>query len=222
MIFTTSKIKEGDETVADKLRQAREQKSLSLEDVSKKLDIKYEYLENLEKGEYDRLPSGIYEKTFLKKYAKLLGLDFKELTQNFLKEKEVGKGAGEKDIFAKKEIKNREFLVFPKIIKNILIVIVASVFIVYLGFYLKTSFSPPEIKIIEPIDNLITENNFVYVIGKTNPKTEVTINNQQILKNETGFFKERINLKKGVNTIIISGKNKYSQKKVIEKQILVK
>ena len=69
---------------------------------------------------------------------------------------------------------------------------------------------------------MITEDNFVYVIGKTNPKTEVTINKELILKDEDGLFREKVDLKKGVNTIIISGKNKYSQKKIIEKQVLVK
>lgn len=222
MNFTTSKIKEGDETVADKLRLTREQKSLSLKNVAKKLDIKYEYLASLEKGEYDKLPGGIYEKTFLKKYTHFLGLDYQQLEKNFLREKGVVSREKEKDVFSKKRVKGREFLVFPKIIRNILITIIAFTFFIYIGFYLKTSFSSPKIEIIEPVDNLVTENNFIYVVGKTSPKTEITINSQQVLKDDSGYFREKVNLKNGLNTIIISGQNKYSRKRVIEKQVLVK
>lgn len=222
MNFVSKKIEGSDRTVADKLKQTREQKSLSLKEISKKLNIKYEYLDNLEKGRYDQLPEGIYEKTFLKKYARVLGLNYKELEKSFLKEKGVSKMQREKDVFSKKKLKSYELLVFPKIVKSIIIIIVAGVFFVYIGFYLKISFSPPQIEIMEPIDNLVTENSFVYIIGKTNRETEVTINNELILKDNLGNFNEKVNLKKGLNTITISAKNRYSQKKIIEKQILVK
>lgn len=216
MNFIAKKIKEEEETMAEKLKGARLQKKLSLDEISQTLRIKKEYLKYLEEGEYEKLPSGIYRKTFLKQYAKFLNIDYKKTEENFTKEKT------KKDVFSRKIIKSHEFLVFPKIIKNILIALLVSGFFLYIGFYLKTSFSPPKVEIIEPSDNLITESNFIYVIGKTNSKTEIIINNKQVLKDTFGIFKEKIDLKKGVNTIIITAKNKYSKKTIIKKQILVK
>jgi hypothetical protein len=80
----------------------------------------------------------------------------------------------------------------------------------------------PEIEIYQPADNLVTENNYVDVTGRADAKTQISINEKQILKDETGNFKERVDLNKGINTIIISAQNKYSRKKIIEKQVLVK
>ncbi len=226
MNFIAKKIKGEEETIAEKLSGARAQIGLDIDEIAQTLRIKKEYLNYLENGEYDKLPGGIYAKTFLKKYAKFLKVDYKKIEENFNKEKEWSKlntdKKNQKDVFSRKRIKSYEFLVFPKIIKNILIVILVSAFFLYIGFYLKTSFSPPKIEIIEPSDNLITESNFVYVIGKTSSKTEIIINNKPILKDTFGIFKEKVDLKHGVNTIIITAKNKYSKKTIITKQVLVK
>lgn len=219
MGFTRKKIEEEDGLSAI-LKQAREIKSLPIEEIAIKLNIRKNYLESLENGEFSNLPSGIYAKTFLKKYASFLGLNEERIMNIF--ETENKKENEHKNIFSKERVKKHEFLVFPKIIRIILIVLVVSSLFVYLGFYLNLSLSPPKIEITRPDDNLITNNNFIYVTGKTSSKTEININNKQILKDDTGVFNEKVDLKDGLNTIIITGKNKYSKKTIIEKQVLVK
>ena len=65
--------------LGQKLRQTRLLKNKKIEDISKSLGIRREYLEAIEEGQYDKLPSGLYGKSFLKKYALYLGFRSKDL-----------------------------------------------------------------------------------------------------------------------------------------------
>jgi cytoskeletal protein RodZ len=175
----------------------------------------------LENNDRKKIPPGVYEKTFLKKYASFLGLNALKLSEKYYQES-AGSGQEIAGVFSKKKIKAAELLVFPKILKNILIVFFIAALFLYLGYYLKTSFSQPKAEIIAPPDNLVTENNFVEVVGVTDPKTQITINDSPVAKDNAGNFHKTVELKKGINTIIISAQNKYSRKKIIQKQILAK
>jgi cytoskeletal protein RodZ len=221
MLFTHKKIKDAEAAVAEKLRVAREEKKVTIEFVAQKLGINQEYLSALENGDYNRLPAGVYEKTYLKKYGAYLGLNLPRLEEKYLKEKGLA-SKEKKNVFAKRKINAREMLVFPKILKNILVIIFVVALFLYLGIYLKNSFSQPKMFISSPADKMVTENNTVDVIGQADTRTQITINNKQIIKDESGNFRETVDLIKGLNTITISAQNKYGRKKIIEKQILVK
>jgi cytoskeletal protein RodZ len=221
MLFTRAKIKENEETAARKLHLAREEKKLTINESAAKTGIKTEYLLALENGNFGSLPPGIYEKTYLKKYAAFLGIKQSGLWEKYEKEKGLATES-KNDVFSRKKIKKTELQVFPKILRIALFAVLIAGLFLYLGFYLKNSFSPPKVEIYQPTDNLITENNFVEIIGKTNPNTQITINDRKILKDESGNFREKIELGKGINTVTITAQNKYSRKKIIQKQILVK
>jgi cytoskeleton protein RodZ len=57
------------------LRDQRESRSLSIEDVAKRLRIRRPYLEAIEQGRFDALPGAAYVPAFLRAYAAHLGLD---------------------------------------------------------------------------------------------------------------------------------------------------
>lgn len=73
------------------LRQEREGKKLSLEDASLATKINIRILENLEAGEIEKLPSGLYARSFLKQYADFLGLDSVAMLQKYQGASSVGK-----------------------------------------------------------------------------------------------------------------------------------
>lgn len=221
--FKPTKILSAREAIAEQLRQRRQEKNLRIEDITKELNIKCEYLEALEKGEYNKLPAGIYGKNFLEEYAIFLGLKHKELMKDYQTEENITLTEKNKHIFSQPITKKRDFLIFPKIIKNSIIIIIAFVCLFYLGFCLKKIISPPMLEIMEPKNNLSTNNNFVIVSGKTESEAEVSINGEIISLKENGgesFFDEKINLKTGLNVITITAKKKYGREIKIERQIL--
>ncbi|AZR72437.1 hypothetical protein BBF96_02930 [Anoxybacter fermentans] len=65
--------------IGQKLREAREEKGLSLKDISEKTRIRTIYLKAIEEGNFDKIPGIIYAKGFIKAYAQVVGLDPIEL-----------------------------------------------------------------------------------------------------------------------------------------------
>ena len=66
-------------TVGQRLRAAREEKKLSLEDVAAQTRIPQRHLESIENAEWDKLPAPTYTIGFAKSYASSVGLDRTEI-----------------------------------------------------------------------------------------------------------------------------------------------
>jgi cytoskeleton protein RodZ len=65
-------------TLGEKLRQAREERGISISEVAEQTRISPMYLELIENDDYRTLPGGIFNKGFVKSYAKYVGLDEQE------------------------------------------------------------------------------------------------------------------------------------------------
>ncbi len=65
--------------VGDTLRRARLKRNLELEDISNELKISTRILQAIENDQYDKLPGGVFAKSFVRQYARLLGLDEEEI-----------------------------------------------------------------------------------------------------------------------------------------------
>lgn len=70
--------------LGDKFRQTRESKKLSLEDVSNVTKINRRMLQAIEDERFDLLPGGVFNKGFIRAYAKHLGLDDEEAVAGYL------------------------------------------------------------------------------------------------------------------------------------------
>src|SRR6185369_2178998 len=66
-------------TVGERLRAAREEKGLSLEDVAAQTRIPQRHLASIEVGDWDNLPAPTYTVGFAKSYASAVGLDRTEI-----------------------------------------------------------------------------------------------------------------------------------------------
>src|SRR6185503_16032268 len=71
-------------TIGEKLRLAREECGISLRDISDQTRISMRYLEAIETDDYKRLPGGIFNKSFIKAYARYIGYDEKEAMESYL------------------------------------------------------------------------------------------------------------------------------------------
>ena len=69
----------GAPTVGERLRAAREEKKLSLEDIAAQTRIPQRHLESIENAEWDKLPAPTYTIGFAKSYASAVGLDRTEV-----------------------------------------------------------------------------------------------------------------------------------------------
>lgn len=219
--FTVNKIFFDAETVAEQLRSARQQKGLKLEKVAKDLGINFKYLEALERGQFERLPSGVYGKNFLREYALALGLDYRPLLKMFEAEVALSQKKQQQELFSKQVVKARDLWVTPKIAKSIIVLAAVAVCLTYLTYRLDKIVSPPDLVIESPIDNLTTKEHSIEVRGTVEPETELVINGEAIISDVGGSFSKSVDLKAGVNTIVITAEKKYGRNKTIKRQILV-
>ena len=70
-------------TLGEKLRQAREERGISISEVSEQTRISSLYLAAIENDNYKTLPGGIFNKGFVKSYAKFIGFDEQEALQDY-------------------------------------------------------------------------------------------------------------------------------------------
>lgn len=71
------------QTLGEKLRQAREERDISISEVAEQTRISPHYIEAIENDDYSPLPGGIFNKGFIKSFAKFVGLDEDEALQDY-------------------------------------------------------------------------------------------------------------------------------------------
>ena len=202
-----------------RLKEVREQKLLSPKMVAQKLNINLQYLLDIESDRFDRLPAGLYSKNYIREYAKLLGFPPAEI-KKWLKQnlEQINENS---DPFSQKVLSRKQFIAFPRLTKNILLSLLFLACLLYLGLYFKKIVFPPKLEIYQPDRNLKISENFIEIRGKTEAEAEVQINGETVLNNNNGYFSTNINLKKGVNNILIKAQKKYSSENTVLRQILV-
>lgn len=73
------------ETLGEKLRQAREERGITISEVAEQTRISPLYIESIEKDDYSPLPGGIFNKGFVKSFAKYVGVDEQEALADYSK-----------------------------------------------------------------------------------------------------------------------------------------
>ena len=77
--------------LGSRLREARESRGLTLQQVEEQLRIRHAFLEALEEERYDALPGAVYTRGFIQSYGRFLGLPVEELLHEY-------GGGGETDV----------------------------------------------------------------------------------------------------------------------------
>jgi cytoskeletal protein RodZ len=77
-----SKVKMAD-SLGEKLRQAREARGYTIREVADQTRISVRHLEGIEADDYSSLPGGVFNKGFVKSYARFVGIDEKEALADY-------------------------------------------------------------------------------------------------------------------------------------------
>ena len=70
-------------SIGEQLRLAREERGIGLREISDQTRISVHYLEAIETNDYKRLPGGIFNRSFMKAYAKCMGYDEREAIEGY-------------------------------------------------------------------------------------------------------------------------------------------
>lgn len=76
-------------TLGEMLKELREEKGMSLRELSLAINVDYKKLERMERGDFKNLDVPVYVKGYLRRYADVLGIDSTELIEMYEKGFEV-------------------------------------------------------------------------------------------------------------------------------------
>jgi cytoskeletal protein RodZ len=84
------------ESIGEQLRLARQERGIPLREISDQTRISVRYLEAIEANDYKRLPGGIFNRSFVRAYARCIGYDEKEAMEGYTRYmREHGESADE-------------------------------------------------------------------------------------------------------------------------------
>ncbi|MFA6253227.1 MAG: helix-turn-helix domain-containing protein [Patescibacteria group bacterium] len=207
-------------TMADKLKNLRLNKEITVEALAKKINIPTKYIVSLENGQHDNLPGDIYVRAWLKKIASFYEVDANGLLVDYHLEKKINHKIN-KDIKTenKKAVKSSRFL-RPRTLRWLVVGGVVLSLLVYLAFEIVNIIFPPYLNITQPSNNFRTKEASVEIIGQTKKEAQLMINGELIALDQEGKFKKAVNLTIGLNNLQISAKKKHSRTKYLELLIL--
>lgn len=76
-------------SLGEKLRAAREERGISISEVAEQTRISPLYIEGIEKDDFKLLPGGIFNKGFIRSFAKYVGVDEQEALQDYARQTAV-------------------------------------------------------------------------------------------------------------------------------------
>jgi cytoskeletal protein RodZ len=190
-------------TVGEMLREAREHKSLSLEQVEEGTKIRLKFLTAIESDNFSTMPSLSYAKGFVKNYSEFLGLNsrtvlafFRRQTVEISKSSLLPKGMEE-------PLNRSAMQLTPSRFVTLIVVVLVSLFLIYLGLQYRTLQQAPTLVIDEPKNQAVVTDKRVDVLGTTDADATLTINGISTLVRSDGKFFDQIHLEPGVNTLTI-------------------
>ena len=246
-MFKTKQItSQESQKVGEILKQAREEKDISLGEISREIKVREKYLEKIEKGEYENLPPDVYARGFVKRCASFLGLDSERIVFLYKRERNIQEKisrqkpanlkakkkikSGKKNNFKKRDFfkndftgsfsKRKLFIITPKILTFLLGVFVLAGAVFYLWHQVSSFNAAPYLYISEPADDETISWDYVNIKGRTEKGAEIKINGEAVYLDSAGNFSAEINLQEGLNTIIIEAENRFGRKVSVTRRII--
>ena len=211
-------------TAGEVLKNKRESLGKPLDQVSSDTKIQKRFLEYIEQDKFSYFDSEVFLTGFIKIYAKYLGLDINKIlalyrrsnpsVQRELIKKEEKESKG-KNIVGKKQLSFKTL--DPKTLVTFILSTFLLLIIGYIGLQIYKFQTPPEITILEPLDEAEVNEESVTVKGEVDNNTVIEINDKPVETNDDGSFEKEIELKEGSNLITVRAKkNKNNTLEAVE------
>lgn len=198
-------------TVGEVLKETREAKFYTLDEIEKATKIRKELLQALEEDDWSKLPPPTFVQGFIKNYGKFLGLEQNKLLAIFRREFSDKKNPPKILEAWANPIDKKKFRLTPTKVLSTVIVGIVAAFLIYLWFEYRFLVGSPFLEITSPNNQTTTETDVVKVVGKTDPEAKVKINNQEVGVDVSGNFSEELKLADSANTITITATSKYGK-----------
>ncbi|NTV31229.1 helix-turn-helix domain-containing protein [candidate division WWE3 bacterium] len=202
----------------DILKEERIRQELTLDEIARRTKVRKEFLELIENGQYDKLPSQVYIRGFISSYATSLGLDADKVIPFYRRERKKVESSSESTNIPQ-PIAQQKFRLTPGKILMAIVSVALTAFLIFLFIQYRNYAGAPVLIVDSPINNSSTTDSNIEVTGKADSETEVTINGEIVPLKIDGSFQVSFSLNDGINRIRIIATSKLGKKNVIERVI---
>lgn len=203
------------------LKRARLQKNLTLAEAEKATKIRLSFLKALEEGDYQKLPSPIYIKGFLKNYSEFLEIPPGKVLALFRREFDERKSLRILPAGLTQPLNESFLRITPSRLVFLSFLSLLLLFFGYLYREYRTFARPPLLIIEEPAENALLESQDLEIRGRTDKESLLTLNGQIVLLSQDGYFRQEITLPPGLNTLTFVAKNKLGKERKVVRTVRV-
>jgi len=206
-------------TVGGMLRRAREARGLAFPEISAQIKIHPKFLRALEEGDYELFSSPVHIKGFLKNYADFLGLNVAQILAFWRREyKGAAKEIPIRDV--SRPLKAPRVVITPGVLISLTSFILVTAFLGYLFWQYRSIAGPPLLEVTAPERDAIVSDATLHLAGISTPGTQLKINGQEVLVEETGRFSFAYVLSPGTNVLEFVATNEFGKETVIKRRIV--
>lgn len=206
-------------TVGSILKEAREARHLTFDQVEAATKIRAKFLEAIESDDYRILPSQAYAKGFVKNYGEFLGIPaatifafFRRQTQEIGRSTILPKGIAQ-------SLNRTWFQLTPARFLIILFVGLVGTFLVYLGLQYRQLQNPPTLTIESPKEYAAVTEKKVEVFGSIDPDATAVVNGISVLVRGDGKFFDQVTIEPGINTITVTATSRYGKTTTVTRTV---
>lgn len=207
--------------IGQKFQEERLRRKLTLADISNSTKIREEFLDAIEKGEYNKLPSPSYAQGFVRSYASYLDINEEESLALFRREFDEDKAI---EVLPKGLTPESEFSIKKRRLGRgtIISILIFLVLLIFLFFQYRAAIFNPPLSVGLPKEGEIINSTNVFVKGKTDPNATVLIDNEETVVEDNGTFEKRMVFFPGTISLEIKSVNRFGKESIVTRKIIVR
>jgi cytoskeletal protein RodZ len=182
------------------IAEAMEKRGFSADNLADAADIPVRYVSAFLDEDFSRLPAAPYIKGYIFKISEILKIEPEPVWEAYKREASVQeiKTSGAYD-----KLPTNRFAVQPSKKTAVWWIAGAAIIVGAAVIYSGGFFGTPELQIISPsVNNFVADSPSIKISGRIgNSRDKLTVNNEEMLVSEDGFFEKNFSLQSGVNTM---------------------
>ena len=201
-------------SIGEVIKEERTKKKYSRASLEKVTKIKKEFIEAIEKENWETLPEYPVVAGFVKNLAGALKLNEERILAILRRDypPKILRINPKPDV-------SEKFTWSPKVTFFVGIVIVSLAILGYLAFQYISFISPPPLIVETPYENQVVNGSNLTVYGKSDADSTITVNNQPVLVDDNGLFSAQIEEFEGTEEVVVVAKSRSGKETVVRRKI---
>lgn len=214
--FRTRKVRV-EQSIGDRLKRARTRRKISVATVEEETKIRAKFILALESDSWEQIPSEVYGRGYLERYAEYLKLPVEEMMNQYDRSRATycwRFDADQVELAPTRQVAKSRFVVTPRLFVGVGVVTVVILFVAIVVSQLRGFTKAPFLTFVTPaqareigVSQLEVNADTFTVTGTTAANASVTVNNKPVIVQQDGSFKEDVAVQKGINAIIVAATN---------------